>query len=103
MRNPLPPHSNSIDSSVFPAGQRKTRPAGKNRGAAFASLRIRNFRLLAAGRLVSTTGIWVQRIAQDWLIFGLTHSATAVGAATALQCLPMLVFGVWGGALGDRL
>jgi MFS family permease len=68
----------------------------------FASLRIRNFRLLAAGRLVSMTGMWMQRIAQDWLIFTLTHSATAVGLATGLQCLPTLLFGVVGGGVGDR-
>jgi MFS family permease len=45
----------------------------------------------------------MQRIAQDWLVLSLTGSATAVGVTTALQFLPMLLFGLYGGVLVDRL
>jgi MFS family permease len=45
----------------------------------------------------------MQRIAQDWLVLSLTGSATAVGFTTALQFLPMLLFGLYGGVLVDRL
>ena len=72
------------------------------RSGTFASLAVRNFRLFAAGQVISMTGLWMQRIAQDWLILTLTHSATAVGLATAVQCLPTLLLGVVGGAVGDR-
>ncbi|MBB1253678.1 MFS transporter [Streptomyces sp. OF3] len=68
----------------------------------FSSLRIRNYRLFAMGQMVSNTGTWMQRIAQDWLVFTLTGSATAVGLTVALQFLPMLLFGLYGGVLADR-
>jgi len=68
----------------------------------FSSLRTRNFRLFASGQLVSYTGMWVQRIAQDWLVLSITGSPTAVGITTALQFLPTLLFGLIGGAIADR-
>ncbi|MFF4039736.1 MFS transporter [Streptomyces sp. NPDC001816] len=69
----------------------------------FSSLRIRNYRLFFIGQVVSNTGTWMQRIAQDWLVLGLTGSSAAVGITTALQFLPMLLFGLYGGVLVDRL
>ena len=71
-------------------------------GGTFRSLRVRNYRLFATGQVVSNTGTWMQRIAQDWLVLSLTNSSTAVGITTALQFLPMLLFGLWGGVLADR-
>ncbi|MFE2040771.1 MFS transporter [Streptomyces sp. NPDC059477] len=69
----------------------------------FSSLKIRNYRLFFLGQVVSNTGTWMQRIAQDWLVLSLTGSATAVGVTTALQFLPMLLLGLYGGVLVDRL
>jgi len=69
----------------------------------FRALRVRNYRLFFAGALVSNTGTWMQRVAQDWLVLQLSGSGTAVGITTALQFLPMLLFGLWGGVLADRL
>ncbi|MEU5540371.1 MFS transporter [Streptomyces sp. NPDC020362] len=69
----------------------------------FSSLRIRNYRLFFIGQVVSNTGTWMQRIAQDWLVLSLTGSSAAVGITTALQFLPMLLFGLYGGVLVDRL
>ncbi|MEV0593048.1 MFS transporter [Nonomuraea cavernae] len=69
----------------------------------FRSLKIRNYRMFAAGGAVSNVGTWLQRTAQDWLVLELTHgSAAALGTATALQFLPMLLFGMFGGVLADR-
>jgi len=68
----------------------------------FSSLKVRNYRLFFAGQVVSNIGTWMQRIAQDWLVLSLTGSATAVGVTTALQFLPMLLFGLYGGVLVDR-
>jgi MFS family permease len=71
--------------------------------ATFSSLRIRNYRLFAAGQVVSNTGTWMQRVAQDWLVLSLSHnSGSALGITTALQFLPMLLFGLYGGVLADR-
>ena len=68
----------------------------------FASFHTRNYRLFATGQLVSNTGGWVQRIAQDWLVLTITGSATDVGITTALQFLPTLLIGMYGGAIADR-
>ncbi|MDB1088143.1 MFS transporter [Streptomyces sp. ACA25] len=69
----------------------------------FSSLKVRNYRIFFLGGTVSNTGTWMQRIAQDWLIHTLTGSAAAVGITMALQFLPMLLFGLYGGVLADRL
>ncbi|MFE3002878.1 MFS transporter [Nocardia sp. NPDC059246] len=68
----------------------------------FAALGSRNFRLYMIGQAVTTTGLWVQRIAQDWLVLSLTGSATAVGITTALQWAPILIFGLVGGWIADH-
>ena len=69
----------------------------------FASLRNRNYRLYFVGQTISVSGTWMQNIAQAWLILELTNkNGTALGVVTALQFLPMLLFGVWGGVLADR-
>ncbi|MFJ8083480.1 MFS transporter [Streptomyces sp. NPDC096205] len=78
-------------------------PTPSTRSSMFSSLKIRNYRLFFLGQAVSNIGTWMQRIAQDWLVLSLTGSATAVGVTTALQFLPMLLFGLYGGVLVDRL
>jgi MFS family permease len=72
-------------------------------GRSFASLQIPNFRRYFAGQLVSLSGNWMQMIAEMWLVLSLTGSGLAVGATTALQFLPMLIFGAWGGLIADRV
>jgi MFS family permease len=68
----------------------------------FGSLASRNYRLFATGQVISNTGSWMQRVAQDWLVLSLTHnSGTALGVTTGLQFAPML-FSMWGGAVADR-
>ncbi|MFV8128904.1 MFS transporter [Streptomyces syringium] len=74
----------------------------KPKGGTFSSLKVRNYRLFATGQVVSNTGTWMQRIAQDWLVLSLTGSSAAVGITTALQFLPMLLFGLYGGVIADR-
>ncbi|MET9364431.1 MFS transporter [Streptomyces sp. NPDC006632] len=67
------------------------------------SLRHREFRLLTLGQLGSHTGTWIQKVAQAWLVLDLSHGdGTALGIITALQFLPLLLFGPWGGVLADR-
>ncbi len=69
----------------------------------FRSLRVRNYRLFFFGQLVSVSGTWMQQLAQDWLVLRLTNRSLPVGIATALQFLPVLLLGVWGGVVADRL
>ncbi len=69
----------------------------------FRSLRNRNYRLYYAGGLISNTGTWMQRVAQDWLVLQLTdNSGVALGVTTGLQFLPMLLIGPLAGTLADR-
>jgi len=68
----------------------------------FAALGVRNYRLYFGAQVVSNTGTWMQRIAQDWLVLQITDSPLAVGITTALQFLPMLLLGLWGGLIADR-
>ncbi|MEO6504973.1 MAG: hypothetical protein ABIW36_07110 [Terrimesophilobacter sp.] len=50
----------------------------------FRSLRFFNYRVWAAGAIISNTGTWMQRVAQDWLVLTVltTNSAVAVGITT---------------------
>src|SRR5215207_4334714 len=66
------------------------------------SLRRPNYRRFITGHAISVVGTWMQRVAQDWLVLELTGSAVAIGTATALQFVPTLLFGAWGGVLVDR-
>jgi MFS family permease len=69
----------------------------------FSSLGVRNYRLFASGQVVSLTGTWMQRVAQDWLVLNLSHnSGTAIGVTTGLQFAPVLFVGLFGGVIADR-
>jgi MFS family permease len=64
---------------------------------------VRNYRLYFAGQLISTSGTWMQSIAQAWLVLQLTGSGVALGVTTALQFTPVLLAGAWGGVVADRV
>jgi hypothetical protein len=63
----------------------------------FRSLRIRNYRLFATGQLISLIGTWMQTVGQDWLVIEQGGRGTALGLVTALQFLPILLIGMYGG------
>lgn len=71
----------------------------------FRSLRYYNFRLWIAGNLVASTGTWMQRVAQDWLVLTVLTDGRGfqVGIVTALQFLPLLLLAPWTGILADRV
>jgi MFS family permease len=71
----------------------------------FQSLRSYNYRLWAAGALVSNVGTWMQRIGQDWLVLTVLthHNATAVGTVMALQFGPPLVLLPLSGLAADHM
>ncbi len=68
----------------------------------FFSLGIWNFRLYFVGQAISLSGTWMQTIGQSWLVLQITGSGTALGLVTALQFLPILILGPWGGVIADR-
>ena len=68
----------------------------------FAALAGVNYRRFFFGQAISLSGTWMQSVAIAWVILQLTHSATWLGVAIALQTLPVLIFGPYAGVLVDR-
>jgi MFS family permease len=68
----------------------------------FASLRLRDYRLLWLGQISTSMGQWMDQVTRGWLIYQITGSALQLGLATALRGLPLLFFGIIAGALADR-
>jgi MFS family permease len=66
------------------------------------SLRHRNYRLYLTGQLVSVCGTWMQQVAQSWLIYRLTGSATLLGVVGFATQIPVFVLGAIGGVVSDR-
>lgn len=56
-----------------------------------------------SGQAVSLVGTWMQIVAQSWLVLELTGSGTAIGVVVALQSLPVLLLGPYGGVIADRV
>ena len=69
----------------------------------FAALAVPNYRRYIAGQSVSLVGTWMQMAAQSWLVLTLTGSSTTLGVIVALQTLPVLLLGPYGGVIADRV
>ena len=72
----------------------------------FRSLRVRNYRIYFVSQIISVSGTWMQSVAQAWLVLRLAPPARQgvdLGLVTALQFLPMLLFGTYGGLVADRV
>ncbi|MFD7707833.1 MFS transporter [Streptomyces sp. NPDC059785] len=88
--------------SAVPSPARAVPARGVPRPDAFASLRIRNYRIYTLGQSTSVVGNWMQNIAAGWLTLELTHSGTMLGVVTGARYLPVLLLGAWGGLVVDR-
>ncbi|MBC9733824.1 MFS transporter [Nocardioides sp. zg-578] len=77
---------------------------GQRLSPTFRSLANPNYRRYAAGAVISNTGTWMQRVAQDWLVLHLAvdGGGTAVGITTGLQFLPALLLSPLAGVIADR-
>lgn len=69
----------------------------------FSALAVPNYRRYFVGQSISLVGTWMQTTAQAWLVLTLTNSATDLGFVIALQTLPILVLGPYGGVIADRV
>ncbi len=69
----------------------------------FAALSVPNYRRYYSGQAISLIGTWMQMTAQAWLVLSLTHSSTMLGIIVALQTLPVLLLGPYGGVVADRV
>ncbi len=68
-------------------------------GAAFTFAPFRN---LWSAAFTSAVGTWMQRFAQQWLVFELTGSAFYLGLDTFVGAVPLLMFTLIGGVIADR-
>ncbi len=68
-----------------------------------SALAHRNFRLFFSGQLISLIGTWMQSLAQGWLVLQLTQDPFVLGMISAIQFLPVMVFGLFGGLIADAL
>jgi MFS family permease len=75
----------------------------KPKMGAFHALRSPNFRLFFWGQMVSVAGSWMQTVAQQWLVYDLTHSAAWLGVVTGASALPYVALTLYGGKVADRL
>ena len=69
----------------------------------FAALSVPNYRRYYGGQAISLIGTWMQMTAQAWLVLSITHSSTTLGLIVALQTLPVLLLGPYGGVVADRV
>ena len=69
----------------------------------FSALHYRDFRLIWFGAFTSTTGTWMQTVAQSWVVLTLTGSAFLLGVDGFLATGPMLIFSLFGGVVADRM
>ena len=101
MTRPLRAKSGTLDrhSEGVTAARAPARPRFS---ATFRALKYRNFRLFFFGQMISLVGTWMQIIAQQWLVYRLTGSATMLGVVSLMGVLPLLPMSLWGGSLADR-
>lgn len=74
-----------------------------SRPGTFASLSNRNYRLYYTGQGVSLIGTWLQAAAVRWLVYEQTGSATLLGVIEVANLMPGLLFGLFAGAVSDRV
>lgn len=66
------------------------------------ALRHRNFSLFLSGQVCALIGYWMQSIAQGWLLYKMTGSATLLGILGFAGSLPILLLSPFAGLWSDR-
>jgi MFS transporter, DHA1 family, staphyloferrin A biosynthesis exporter len=69
----------------------------------FSALGHRNYRLFWIGNLISYVGDWLDQVALNWLVISTTGSPVMLGLVNLGRGLPMIVFGLIGGVVADRV
>ena len=75
----------------------------KNPLPTLRALRHRNFRLFLSGQVCALIGYWMQSIAQGWLLYKMTGSATLLGILGFASSLPILLLSPFAGLWSDRV
>lgn len=69
---------------------------------AYAALRFREFRLLAAGRFLEALSEQMVGVAVGWELYERTHRPLALGLVGLVQVLPIIVLALPAGHIADR-
>src|SRR5437868_1834734 len=100
------PHSIDPGSYRSPDPQRPAVPLPVEREPRrhdpYAAFRFEDFSLFTAGNLLSITGRLMLAVAVEWEIYGLTHSATALGLVGLVIAVPVVTLSLPAGHLADR-
>lgn len=94
-----PPPAPTNAAMTAPINLVTTRPPWSQ---TFSSLKIRNYRIFASANIVAVIAVWMQRVAQDWMVLELSGSVAAVGITVFMQFVPSLLLMPLGGILADR-
>src|SRR4051794_15937288 len=78
-----------------------TAPAAPRPVSAWAPLRIRVYRVLWTAQLASNIGTWMQTVGAQWLMGSLSRDPLKVALVQTAMSLPIGLFAVPAGAVGD--
>src|ERR1051326_6898811 len=76
--------------------------AASTRHGPFYAFSFRNFRIFFVGQLISVAGSWMQMVAQQWLVYDITHSSAWLGIVSGASAIPYVLFSLPGGKTADR-
>jgi MFS family permease len=86
---------------MAPAQPVEARDKPPPKGSAWAPFESRPFAAMWSAQFISNVGGWMQTVAAQWLMISLTTSATYVALVQTAASLPVVIFSVLAGALGD--
>lgn len=89
-------------SAISADTQSKAASAVSRPSGTFDALGNRDFRFLLGGTMAANVAMWIQMIAQGWVVLELTGSSVALGVISFVRGIAMLVSSPFGGLLSDR-
>jgi predicted MFS family arabinose efflux permease len=92
---------NAMQPGDAAAGGRVAPTPGTETGSAWAPFRHRLFAAMWGAQFVSNVGSWMQTVAAQWLMLTLTSSAVYVTLVQTAASLPIMLFAVLAGTIGD--
>lgn len=92
--------SPAADSAPAPAA---AAARGRFRLTTFSSLKHRDYLYVFLGVVFTSAGQWMENVALGWLVYEMTNSPFLLGVLGGLRAVPFLFFGLFGGAMADRV
>jgi MFS family permease len=78
-------------------------PARRSRFAPLETFRSPGYRCLWSASVLWNQARWMDQVVLGWVVLEMTNSAWHVAVIGALRWLPLLMFGLMGGAFADRV